>query len=118
MKVQQAPVVAMTSGVALTASRAPNPVDTFEQTCSSNAPVRQPAMRFYLSKWDVPGVFTYNWIVAAAQGLQTKGDYNVVGKTIGGLMVLASPVVVPLTLAADVVNTLLFPGKAIYRALR
>lgn len=103
----------------LSAPRQTTPLDSFEKSTSRiDREIPSHRRGFYFSFWDVPGVITYHWFVATKQGLQTKGDYNVVGRTIGGLMVLASPVVVPVSIVADVVNTLLFPGKALYRALR
>lgn len=97
-------------------------MDLFEETSTTNA--KKAAHDFhtdkntYLSVWDIPGVLTFSWLKSTTEGLQSKGDYSgPMGRATGGLMVLASPVVIPFSLLADVINTVIFPGKLLYRAI-
>ena len=121
MKIRRLPVASSSPCGEPFELRRPVAVDSFEHSAPSQkkrVALPRIGLQHVSKQWDVPGIITYYWFAAMVQGLKTEGDFNVACKNVGRVMAITSPVMVPLTLAADVVNTLIFPGKVICRALR
>ncbi len=97
--------------------------DTFVAPAIAQKPssVAKGEKKSLVSKWDIPGIFTFSWFATAIGAIRddkrSSGYGSGIGSAIGVLMLLASPIVAPISLAADAINTTIFPAKVGYRAV-